>query len=48
MQRVITTFFEGSFEKAVSAYLANHTGKMSDDELEQLADLINKARKTGG
>ena len=45
MLRVLHTFFEGSLEKAVAAHLTQPRGKLSTEELERLAALIDTARK---
>ena len=47
MRRVLHTFFDGSLGKALSAQLADGKTKLSPDELEQVARLINEARKQG-
>lgn len=45
LRHVINTFFEGSPEKAVAALLGGDAAKLSDDQLDRIADLIAKARK---
>jgi BlaI family penicillinase repressor len=45
LQGVLTTFFDGSLEKAVAAHLSDPTAKPSPEELERLARLIREARK---
>ena len=47
MERLLRTFFEGSTEKAVAAFLDMNASNLSDDELERLAELIEQARKEG-
>jgi predicted transcriptional regulator len=47
LRRVLTTFFDGSLEKAVAAHLADSGAKLSADELQRLAELIQQARKQG-
>src|SRR5262245_59977969 len=47
LRRVIDTFFEGSAEQVVAAWLDGSVGKLTDDDLDRLSDLINKARKEG-
>jgi predicted transcriptional regulator len=42
---VLTTFFDGSLEKAVAAHLARPDAELSTDEIDRLAELINEARK---
>ena len=44
-QRLLQTFFDGSLEKAVAAYLAEPGGKLSEDELQRLSTLIKRAKK---
>lgn len=46
-QRVLTTFFEGSLEKAVAAHLAAPASNLSAEELARLAELIEQARNKG-
>ena len=43
-RRVLTTFFEGSLEKALAAHLGD-AADLSAEELARLADLIRQARK---
>ena len=45
MQRVLSTFFDGSLEKAVAAHLAQPNCELPAEELERLAVLIDEARK---
>ena len=47
LRRVLATFFEGSFEKAVAAHLADRKAGLSDDELQRLSGMIANARKRG-
>ena len=47
LRHVLTTFFEGSAEQAISALLGDKGSKMSDAELDRLAKLIDQARKSG-
>jgi BlaI family transcriptional regulator, penicillinase repressor len=44
-QRLLQTFFDGSLEKAVAAYLAEPGGEISDEELKRLSTLINRAKR---
>jgi BlaI family transcriptional regulator, penicillinase repressor len=46
-QRVLSTFFDGSLEKAVAAHLADSSAKLTAEELERLAEVIQQARETG-
>ena len=45
LKHLIETFFEGSAEKMLSTLLGAEGSKLSDDDLERLAGLIEKARK---
>jgi predicted transcriptional regulator len=47
LKQVVQTFFDGSTEQAVSALLDYSTSKLSDEELDRLAHLIEQARKEG-
>ena len=47
LRHVVETFFDGSTEKAVTALLGREASRLSDGELERIADLIAKARKDG-
>jgi predicted transcriptional regulator len=47
LQSLLQTFFEGSAEKAVAALLTQSKSKLSEDELERLARLIEDAREEG-
>ena len=47
LRHVLTTFFDGSAEQAISALLDDQSSKLSDAELDRLARLIDGARKAG-
>ena len=47
VRHLVETFFDGSAEKAVAALLGGEASKLSDEELERIAELIEKARKDG-
>lgn len=47
MRRVLRTFFGGSTTRAVAALLDMEADQLSDDELNQLAGLVDEARKKG-
>lgn len=47
LRHVLTTFFDGSAEQAISALLGDKSAKLSDAELDRLARLIDQARKSG-
>ncbi|MCC6589001.1 MAG: BlaI/MecI/CopY family transcriptional regulator [Bryobacterales bacterium] len=44
---LLHTFFKGSAETAVAALLDVSAGKLSNDELDRMAQMIDKARKEG-
>ena len=47
LRHLVETFFDGSAEKAVTALLGDETSQVSPEELERLAQLIEKSRKEG-
>lgn len=47
LRHVLTTFFDGSAEQAISALLGDKSAQLSDAELDRLARLIDRARKSG-
>ena len=46
-RRVLSTFFEGSLEKAIAAHLADDGPRLDKADLERLENLISQARKKG-
>ena len=44
LKHVMNTFFDGSAEKVVAALLGPDGGRLSDEELDRIADLVSKAR----
>ena len=48
LRHLVDTFFEGSAEKTVVALLGTEGARMSDEELQRIADLVDKARKDSG
>jgi predicted transcriptional regulator len=46
-RRLLETFYDGSLEKAVAAYLSESPVDLPPEELRRLVDLIDKARKKG-
>jgi predicted transcriptional regulator len=44
LKHVMNTFFDGSVEKVVAALLGPDGGKLSDEELDRIAELVSKAR----
>jgi predicted transcriptional regulator len=47
LERVVSTFFGGSAEKAVAALLELSDADIDEDEYQRLSALIEKARKQG-
>ena len=47
LRHLVDTFFEGSTEKVVGALLGGEGARLSDDELERIAELVAKAKKEG-
>lgn len=47
MRYMIDTFFEGSPEKAVAALLGKGGTGLSEEQLERMSELIEKAKKEG-
>ena len=47
MRRVLTTFFDGSLEKAVAAHMADPGAELSRAEIKQLAKLIRQVQRKG-
>ena len=47
LRHLVETVFDGSSEKAVAALLGGEGSKLSDEQLDRIADLIAKARKDG-
>lgn len=45
LRHVVQTFFDGSPEKAVAALLGGEAARLSDEQLDRIADLIARARK---
>lgn len=45
LRHVVDTFFDGSPEKAVAALLGGEATRLSQEELDRLADLIARARQ---
>jgi predicted transcriptional regulator len=48
LSHLVETFFDNSTESALVALLDHKERKLGKDELDRLARLIDKARKTGG
>ena len=47
LKQLVQTFFDNSTEQTVAALLDMTKSRMSDEELERLSSLIEKARKEG-
>lgn len=47
LRDVVTTFFAGSAGEAVATLIDMNERKLSGEELDRLADLINRAREEG-
>ena len=45
LRHMVDTFFDGSAENVVAALLGGEAARLSDDELQRIADLVAKARK---
>ena len=44
LRHVVNTFFDGSVEKVVAALLGPDGGRLSEDELNRIAELVDRAR----
>src|SRR5258708_3978228 len=47
LKHLVETFFDGSMENMLSNLLGSEGSKLSDEELDRLAQLIEKAKKGG-
>ena len=47
LKHLVDTFFDGSVEKVVGALLGGEGVRVSDDELQRIAEHLEKARKGG-
>jgi predicted transcriptional regulator len=47
LRHLVDTFFDGSAEQVVAAVLGGEGAKLSDAELDRIAELIDKAKKEG-
>jgi BlaI family transcriptional regulator, penicillinase repressor len=45
LRHLVDTFFDGSAEKVVGALLGGESSRLSDDELDRIADMVEKVRK---
>jgi predicted transcriptional regulator len=48
LRHLVDTFFDGSAEKVIAALLGEGTARLSDDELERIAQRVARARKDAG
>jgi len=44
LKHVVNTFFDGSVEKVVAALLGPDGGRLDDEELDRIAEIVAKAR----
>jgi predicted transcriptional regulator len=47
LRHLVDTFFDGSTENVVAALLGGEGARLSEEELQRIADLVAKARKEG-
>jgi BlaI family transcriptional regulator, penicillinase repressor len=47
LRHLVDTFFDGSAEQVVAAVLGGEGARLSDDELDRIAELVDKAKKEG-
>lgn len=47
LAHLVKTFFAGSVEQAVATLVESSRTKLSEDELDRLADIIDRAKKEG-
>ena len=47
LKHLLETFFDGSPEKVVEALLGKERSRLSEEELERMAQLIEKAKREG-
>src|SRR3954466_14926870 len=47
LRHLMNTFFDGSAEQVVAAVLGGETAKLTEEELDRIADLVAKAKKEG-
>jgi BlaI family transcriptional regulator, penicillinase repressor len=47
LRHLVDTFFDGSAEKVVAALLGGEAARLSEEELQRIADLVSKTRKEG-
>ncbi len=47
LRHLMDTFFDGSAEQVVAAVLGGEGARLSDEELDRIAELVEKAKKEG-
>jgi predicted transcriptional regulator len=47
LRHLVDTFFDGSAENVVAALLGGEAARLSEEELQRIADLVARARKEG-
>ena len=47
LRHLVDTFFDGSAEQVVAAVLGGEGSRVSEEELDRIAELVAKARKEG-
>jgi hypothetical protein len=47
LRHLVDTFFDGSAEQVVAAVLGGEGSKISEEELDRIAEMVEKARKEG-
>ena len=47
LRHLVDTFFDGSAEQVVAAVLGGETARLSEEELNRIAELVAKAKKEG-
>ena len=47
LRHLVNTFFDGSAEKVVGALLGGEGTRLSEEELQRIAELVSKAKKEG-
>lgn len=47
LRHLVDTFFDGSAEQVVAAVLGGEGAKLSDAELDRIAELVDKAKEEG-
>jgi predicted transcriptional regulator len=48
LKHLVNTFFDGSAEKVVGALLGGDAARLTEEELDRIAELVARARKEGG